>query len=76
MGDRKVRSEYRGLRKDTERVRTDADHWQIGGETEMKIAVTILVLLLILFDFGLLVACRVLERRLEDDETDGCDQAR
>ena len=42
----------------------------------MKIAVTILVLLLILFDFGLLVACRVLERRLEDDETDGCDQAR
>ena len=34
----------------------------------MKIAVTILVLLLILFDFGLLVACRVLERRLEDDD--------
>lgn len=34
----------------------------------MKIAVTILVLLLILLDFGLLVACRVMEKRLEDDD--------
>ena len=34
----------------------------------MKIAVTILVLFLVLLDFGLLVACRVMEKRLEDDE--------
>ena len=42
----------------------------------MKIAVTILVLLLILLDFGLLVACRVLERRLEDDEIGRGNQTR
>jgi len=42
----------------------------------MKIAVTILVLFLVLLDFGLLVACRVFERRLKDDDTDGCDTSR
>ena len=41
----------------------------------MKIAITILVLLLVLLDFGLLVACRVMEKRLEDDDADGCDKA-
>ncbi len=41
----------------------------------MKIAVTILVLLLILFDFGLLVACRVLERKTEDDDVRRGDNA-
>lgn len=34
----------------------------------MKIAVTILVLLLVLLDIGLLTACGVMEKRLEDDD--------
>lgn len=34
----------------------------------MKIAVTILVLFLVLLDFGLITACGVFERRLKDDD--------
>ena len=34
----------------------------------MKIAVTILVAFLVLLDFGLLTVCRVMERRLKDDD--------
>lgn len=41
----------------------------------MKIAVTILVLFLVLLDFGLITACGVMERRLKDDDADGCDKA-
>ena len=42
----------------------------------MKIAVTILALMLVLLDFGLITACGVLERKTEDDDTEGCDKAR
>ncbi len=42
----------------------------------MKIAVTILVLFLVLLDFGLITACGVMERRLKDDDDNGCDTSR
>lgn len=41
----------------------------------MKIAVTILVLLLVLLDFGLITACGVLERETEDDDVGRGDNA-
>ena len=42
----------------------------------MKIAVTILVAFLVLLDFGLITACGVLERRLEDDDDRRGDKTR
>lgn len=41
----------------------------------MKIAVTILVLFLVLLDFGLITACGVMERRLKDDDLDAITRA-
>ena len=42
----------------------------------MKIAVTILVVFLVLLDFGLITACGVMERRPKDDDAGRRDKAR
>ena len=41
----------------------------------MKTAIMILVLLLVLLDFGLITACGVLERKTEDDDVGRGDNA-
>ena len=41
----------------------------------MKTAVTILVLVLVLLNIGLLTACGLMNQRRKDDDADGCDKA-